>query len=756
MMTTLPPLNQVFPKPQGLQFSYGKPLIGQQSIRPKSVLDTVHFSGTTHVGKPTTSLSPRFTQAASLLIEFANQSQNKTPVIQGFKTAASVLDNGGSESEAIAAMLLPQAFTPGVANPIKPIRKLFQKEVAGLVEGIYDSVKLTDEKPFLRSDSTKANQAFLNRIPQLSLGARRILGAAILSQVELATHRPSEKLQPGDFAWLNSILQQLEKGGSNALCRELKRNIKRLRALNLLHQAAISPPQNKRAKPATPTSNVNYTPRLSEALDWALELHKTQIRKDTGAPYAIHLMDTAATVLEMSGSEEAAIAALLHDAPEEKPGVRNDAVVQKEIRKRFGDNVANMVQDCTLPFLDDWMKSRELYLAQIPKSRNPESHKIILADKLNNIKTLNRSLVEQGPKIWDLFYGKRDQQLWFYRSMQSLLKAKMGNTPFLQEYKAHIRELEQIAYSSPDAPKIEFTEKQRKLGLKAASVHARQLMEKNPAYLELNQIVRATPSTFPKTKIRQGDQEVPAFPPERLKRHEEIMAKEYGQYLAMQTTPPTGPPKAHIVTGPLGAGKSCYVSNPLMKRDKALSLDADTIKQYFPETYHIDPNLPQYRHLNLPPSNGLGASAIHGESSYLTNKLLEKAIDNRNNFVISYTGRDLGWDQKMIRDLKAKGYQVFVHHVQVSLTTSVNRMFHRYNTQGRYTPPDILINTSSNSTDNFTKLRDWGLETGLVDGYSWHYNDVKEGTPPILLESYNIAQSEYQLDEADKNSVLVR
>ena len=56
------------------------------------------------------------------------------------------------------------------------------------------------------------------------------------------------------------------------------------------------------------------TERNGEALQWAEELHRNQRRKGKQVPYISHLISVSALVWENGGSEDQAIAALLHDA----------------------------------------------------------------------------------------------------------------------------------------------------------------------------------------------------------------------------------------------------------------------------------------------------------------------------------------------------------------------------------------------------------------------------------------------------------
>jgi len=63
------------------------------------------------------------------------------------------------------------------------------------------------------------------------------------------------------------------------------------------------------------------TDRFDRALLYATHVHGGQVRKETTIPYIAHLLAVAATVLEYGGSEDMAIAGLLHDAAEDQGGV---------------------------------------------------------------------------------------------------------------------------------------------------------------------------------------------------------------------------------------------------------------------------------------------------------------------------------------------------------------------------------------------------------------------------------------------------
>ena len=87
--------------------------------------------------------------------------------------------------------------------------------------------------------------------------------------------------------------------------------------------------------------------RFEDALVYATRLHASQTRKGTDIPYVSHLLAVASLVIEAGGTEDEAIAALLHDGPEEDQG---GLPTLKQIRDRFGLPVGKIVAACSDTF----------------------------------------------------------------------------------------------------------------------------------------------------------------------------------------------------------------------------------------------------------------------------------------------------------------------------------------------------------------------------------------------------------------------
>jgi (p)ppGpp synthase/HD superfamily hydrolase len=157
------------------------------------------------------------------------------------------------------------------------------------------------------------------------------------------------------------------------------------------------------------------TRRFDEAFAYAHEVHADQTRKGSGYPYLGHLMGVASIVLDDGGSEDEAIAALLHDAPEDRGGRQRLA----DIRSRFGDVVARIVEDCT----DSWEGTKEpcierknRYVAHA-RTLGAASLRVSAADKVHNSYAILRDLRNVGDQVWDRFNARPDDVLAYYQSL---------------------------------------------------------------------------------------------------------------------------------------------------------------------------------------------------------------------------------------------------------------------------------------------------------------------------------------------------
>jgi GTP pyrophosphokinase len=181
------------------------------------------------------------------------------------------------------------------------------------------------------------------------------------------------------------------------------------------------------------------TSRFDEAFAYAHAAHAAQMRKGTSAPYIGHLMGVASIVLDDGGSEDEGIAALLHDAAEDAGGRERLA----DIRARFGDAVAKIVEDCT----DAWSSpkppwaERKMQYIQHARTLTPSSLRVSAADKVHNAYAILRDLRNLGDQVWNRFQATPDDVLAYY---QSLVRAyrEAGGTRLVDELDRIVRGIE--------------------------------------------------------------------------------------------------------------------------------------------------------------------------------------------------------------------------------------------------------------------------------------------------------------------------
>ncbi len=184
------------------------------------------------------------------------------------------------------------------------------------------------------------------------------------------------------------------------------------------------------------------TKRFEEALVFAAELHREQLRKGTQTPYVAHLLAVASLALEHGATEDEAIAALLHDAVEDQGG----AATREEIRRRFGDVVTAVVDGCTDAEVvpkPPWRARKEAYIAHIAESSTPSVRLVSSADKLHNARSILSDFRLVGDQLWRRFSGGKDGTLWYYRALVEAYRVA-GGTPILDELERVVTELEQL------------------------------------------------------------------------------------------------------------------------------------------------------------------------------------------------------------------------------------------------------------------------------------------------------------------------
>ncbi|HEY5782137.1 MAG TPA: HD domain-containing protein [Lysobacter sp.] len=175
------------------------------------------------------------------------------------------------------------------------------------------------------------------------------------------------------------------------------------------------------------------TNRFAGAVDYARIAHAVQVRKGTTIPYITHLLGVATLVIEYGGSEDQAIAGLLHDLLEDC-GQGHEPIIRAE----FGNAVADIVLACTDGTAEgkashsdpearrlDWLQRKRAYLAHLAES----SDAVLLVsgcDKLHNARAIVQDLEapDVGTLVFGRFKGGAEGTLGYYEALARIIRQR--------------------------------------------------------------------------------------------------------------------------------------------------------------------------------------------------------------------------------------------------------------------------------------------------------------------------------------------
>ena len=188
---------------------------------------------------------------------------------------------------------------------------------------------------------------------------------------------------------------------------------------------------------------MKLSPNFEDALIYATQAHCDQTRKKTGIPYIAHVLGVTAIALEYGANETEAIGALLHDTVEDCGGAER----LRDIQKRYGDDVAKIVDGCTdtdeIP-KPPWRARKEAYVAHL-KDSDTSTRLVSAADKLHNTRAILADLRRHGPEVFERFSGKKDGALWYYRALVTAFRQHGDHTDLIDELDRIVTQVEKLS-----------------------------------------------------------------------------------------------------------------------------------------------------------------------------------------------------------------------------------------------------------------------------------------------------------------------
>lgn len=179
---------------------------------------------------------------------------------------------------------------------------------------------------------------------------------------------------------------------------------------------------------------------LSKALAFAAEKHANQFKKETQNPYIYHPLAVASLVLQYGGTEEQAMAGLLHDTIGD--------VSKGELSERFGVKVAELAygfSDPPLPADVKWFAAKEAYVSKV-KSLAEEHVLIIACEELHDGRELVHDLRRYGAhQTLKRYTVGLDQLYWYYRELLNVFVKKKISSALNAEFALMLTDLKQAS-----------------------------------------------------------------------------------------------------------------------------------------------------------------------------------------------------------------------------------------------------------------------------------------------------------------------
>ena len=168
---------------------------------------------------------------------------------------------------------------------------------------------------------------------------------------------------------------------------------------------------------------------VNKAIAFATKAHEGQLRKGTQRPYIVHPIEVGDIVSTMTRDEEIISAAILHDTIEDCEGITKEILAEQ-----FSERVANIVAQESEDKSKSWIDRKTATIKHLGEA--PIEVKMIgLADKLSNMRDINRDYPVCGEELWKRFRMQSKSMIgWYYKGIQYVLNDTFKGIPAYEEY----------------------------------------------------------------------------------------------------------------------------------------------------------------------------------------------------------------------------------------------------------------------------------------------------------------------------------
>jgi len=175
---------------------------------------------------------------------------------------------------------------------------------------------------------------------------------------------------------------------------------------------------------------------IFKAVQCAVRAHLGQFRKGTRIPYIIHPLRVAETLIEYDCSEEVVIAGILHDT------IEDTAITVDDIVRSFGEKIAELVVHVSEPDKSDIWENRKQHTIEYLKDAPMDVLLITCADKLDNLRSIQKDYTHAGEEVWSRFNRPKDYQRWYYQALADVFMSRIDKEPGTTLFHVFNREVE--------------------------------------------------------------------------------------------------------------------------------------------------------------------------------------------------------------------------------------------------------------------------------------------------------------------------
>lgn len=168
-----------------------------------------------------------------------------------------------------------------------------------------------------------------------------------------------------------------------------------------------------------------------DAFIFAKRAHEGQVRKLTGDAMIEHPSEVARILEEAGFGVHVICAGFLHDT------IEDTDVTEDHIVEWFGENVLRIVLSNTEDKNLSWEERKQHTIDHIA-DLDIECRSLLVADKLSNLRSLDRGIREHGDAVFGNFKRGRDQQAWYFGSVADRMYDNLDKSEapvFFEEYR---------------------------------------------------------------------------------------------------------------------------------------------------------------------------------------------------------------------------------------------------------------------------------------------------------------------------------